>query len=67
MPSRVSLEKLSRNRAYVLVSAFVVSTLIETLVHWRGPPDVVLMSIIALSIYLFFELGLFFARLFLKK
>jgi sec-independent protein translocase protein TatC len=67
MPSRVSLEKLSRNRAYVLVSAFVLSTLIETLVHWRAPPDVVLMSIIALSIYLFFELGLFFARLFIKK
>jgi len=67
MPSRLSLDKLGRNRAYVLVSALIVSTLIETLVHWRAQPDVVFMAIIALSIYAFFELGLFFARLFVKK
>lgn len=66
MPNRVSLAKLKRNRVYALVLAFIVSTFVETLVHWRAPPDVLFMSIMAVSMYLFYEAGLFFAQFFLK-
>jgi hypothetical protein len=67
MPSSVSLTKLKRNRAYVLVLAFVLSGLIETLVHWHASPDARWMSITALSIYLLFEVGLFFAPFVVKR
>jgi Sec-independent protein secretion pathway component TatC len=67
MPSRVSLDWLRRKRALVLISAFLVATLIETLVHWHAPPNVMWMSIMAISVYLLFEVGLFFAQLFLKE
>jgi sec-independent protein translocase protein TatC len=63
----VSLDKLRRNRACVLILAFVVSTTIETLVHRHAPPDVVWMSILAISLYLLFEIGLFFAPFFAKR
>jgi len=67
MPNRVSLEKLRRHRPYALISAFVVSTLVETLVHRRGPPDAIWMAIMAISIYLLFEAGVFVARFFPRK
>ena len=56
MPNRSSLEKLRRCRHYVFVLVFVLSALV-------GPPDTAYMAIVALSIYLLFEIGLFFRRL----
>ncbi|MGH8220158.1 MAG: hypothetical protein ACREUT_16585 [Steroidobacteraceae bacterium] len=67
MNSWISLEKLQRSRGYVLILAFIIATLVETLVNWRTPPDVLLMSVIAISIYLLFEVGLFVARFFRSK
>ena len=67
MPNRATLEKLKRNRVYALILAFIVSTFVETLVHWRAPPDVLFMSPIAVSMYLLYEAGLFCAQFFVKK
>lgn len=67
MPNRASLEKFKRNRGYVLILAVIVATLVETLVHWHGPPDVGFMSIIAASLYLLYEGGLYVARFFVKR
>jgi Sec-independent protein secretion pathway component TatC len=47
--------------------AFVVSAAVETLAHGQAPPDTLSMSMMAISIYLFFEAGLFLARLFQKR
>jgi sec-independent protein translocase protein TatC len=55
----VSLEKLKRNRGYVLIFVFVVPAAV-------APPDAISMSIMAVSMYLLCEVGLFLARLFLK-
>jgi sec-independent protein translocase protein TatC len=63
MRNRVTLEKLRRYRGYALVLAFAVSSLIQ----WRAPPDVISMSIMALSMYLLYELGLLFAGRLLKR
>lgn len=67
MSNRVILEKLKRNRVYALILAFIVSTFVETLVHWRAPPDLLFMSTLAVSMYLLYEAGLFFSQFFLKK
>ena len=56
----VSLEKLKRNRSYALIFAFVVATAATP------SSDVVSMSIMAVSMYLLYEVSLFSARLFLK-
>jgi sec-independent protein translocase protein TatC len=56
----VSLENLKRNRAYALILAFVLSAAVTT------APDVVSMSIMAVSMYLLYELGLICARLLFK-
>ena len=62
MSGRIALDKLRRARGYVLILTFVASTLIESFVHRHAPPDVRWMSIAALSMYMLFEVGLFFAR-----
>lgn len=67
MITGVSLERLRRSRGYVLIAAFIVATLIETLVHWHAPPDAIFMTVVAASIYLSFEIGLFFARFLPKR
>jgi sec-independent protein translocase protein TatC len=54
-----SLEKLKRNRGYVLVLIFVISAT-------AAPVDAISTSIMALSMYLLYEVGLLFAR-FLPK
>lgn len=64
MNSWISLEKLQQHRGLVLILAFIVSTVVETLVHWREPPDALFMSTMAISMYLLFEVGLFCARFF---
>jgi sec-independent protein translocase protein TatC len=60
MPNHVSLEKLRRNRGYVLVLAFIVSAVVI-------PHDALSMATMAVSIYLLYEVGLLFARFFLKR
>lgn len=67
MPGRVSLETLKRNRGYALIFAFIVSTFVETLVHWRAPPDARFTSTMAVSMYVLYEAGLFFVQFLLKK
>ncbi len=61
MPNRMSLEWLRRKRGLVLILAFVVSAGVIR------PSDAHSMSIIALSMYLLFEVGLFFAQALHKK
>lgn len=48
-------EKLSENRPYVIVGVFVVGMLLT-------PPDVISQTLLALPMWLLFEIGLFFAR-----
>jgi len=56
----VSIEKLKRGRGYALIVAFVLSAAV------MPPPDAISMSIMAVCLYLLFEVSLFFARFFLK-
>jgi len=55
----VSVEKLKKIRSYVLVGAFVISAVIT-------PPDVVSQFMLAVPLYLLFELGVLAAG-FLNK
>jgi len=54
----VSVKKLSQYRAYVLVGAFALGMLLT-------PPDVISQTLLALPMWLLFELGLVMARLLL--
>ena len=49
-----SVEALKRNRPYVIVAAFVMGMLLT-------PPDVVSQILLALPVWLLFEVGLFFS------
>jgi sec-independent protein translocase protein TatC len=51
----VSLDKLRSIRAYVIVGAFVVGAIFT-------PPDVLSQLMLALPLWLLYELGLFLAR-----
>jgi sec-independent protein translocase protein TatC len=51
----VSAESLAKKRPYIIVVAFVVGMLLT-------PPDVVSQIMLAIPIWLLFELGLFFSR-----
>jgi sec-independent protein translocase protein TatC len=51
----VSLEKLKSVRPYVIVGAFVVGAIFT-------PPDVISQSLLAIPLWLLFELGLLLAR-----
>lgn len=48
-------DKLAEKRAYVIVGAFVIGMLMT-------PPDVVSQTLLALPMWMLFEVGLFFAR-----
>ncbi len=50
-------EKLKKNRAYIVVGAFVLGMLLT-------PPDIISQTLIAIPILLLFEAGLFFAPFF---
>jgi Sec-independent protein secretion pathway component TatC len=63
MPNRGNLDTLRRNRGYALIAAFVVSTLMQ----WRAAPDAISMAIVALSMYVLFEVGLLVAKLVIKQ
>ncbi|KYP97411.1 twin-arginine protein translocation system subunit TatC [Sodalis-like endosymbiont of Proechinophthirus fluctus] len=51
----VTQEDLCKNRPYVLVGAFVIGMLLT-------PPDVFSQTLLAIPMYLLFEIGIFFAR-----
>ncbi|ATO35682.1 Sec-independent protein translocase protein TatC [Dickeya dianthicola] len=53
-------ESLKQKRPYVLVGAFVVGMLLT-------PPDVFSQTLLAIPMYLLFEIGVFFARFYVGK
>ncbi|RUR36960.1 twin-arginine translocase subunit TatC [Vreelandella populi] len=55
-----SVESLSKKRPYIFLGCFVVGMLLT-------PPDVVSQSLLALPMYLLYEVGLLFGRLVRKK
>lgn len=55
----VSLEKLQKNRGYVLIVVFVIAAAVT-------PPDSISMTVMALPMYLLYEVGMLFARLALR-
>ena len=54
-----SVDKLAEKRPYIIIGAFVVGMMLT-------PPDVISQSLLAVPIWLLFELGLIASRLFLK-
>ncbi len=52
----VSLSKMKSLRRYVIVGCFVVAAIVT-------PPDVLSQTILAIPLYLFYELGMLFAKL----
>ena len=52
-------DKLAKKRPYIIIGAFVVGMFLT-------PPDVISQSLLAIPIWLLFELGLIASRLFLK-
>ena len=53
-------EKLGKARPYVFLGAFVVGMLLT-------PPDIISQTMLAVPIYMLFEMGIFMSRLFGKK
>jgi len=54
-----SADKMSEKRPYIIIGAFVIGMLLT-------PPDVISQSLLAVPIWLLFELGLLASRIFLK-
>ena len=54
-----SADKLAEKRPYIIIGAFVIGMMLT-------PPDVISQSLLAVPIWLLFELGLFMSRIFLK-
>jgi len=50
-------ERLKKNRSYVIIGSFVVGMILT-------PPDIISQILIAIPIWLLFEVGLFFAPFF---
>lgn len=55
-----TIEKLKKNRAYVIIGAFVLGMLLT-------PPDIISQVLIAIPMWLLFEAGLIFAPMFKRK
>ena len=53
-------EKLTSKRPYIIVGAFVVGMLLT-------PPDVISQSLLAIPVWLLFEVGVVFSRFFVRK
>ncbi|VAX12084.1 Twin-arginine translocation protein TatC [hydrothermal vent metagenome] len=53
-------DDLASKRAYIIVAAFVVGMLLT-------PPDVISQTLLALPMWMLFEIGLFFSRLLLRQ
>jgi sec-independent protein translocase protein TatC len=56
----ITPKQLSAARPYVLLGAFVVGMLLT-------PPDVISQTLLAIPVYLLYELGIFMSRFFAKK
>ncbi|QBQ53744.1 twin-arginine translocase subunit TatC [Nitrosococcus wardiae] len=54
------VERLREKRPYIIVAAFVLGMLLT-------PPDIISQTLLALPMWLLFEAGLWFSRLFLPK
>jgi len=54
-----SAEKLAKHRPYVIIIAFVIGMLLT-------PPDVISQILLAVPLWLLYELGLFLSRIFIK-
>ncbi len=55
----VSADSLVQKRPYIIVAAFVIGMLLT-------PPDVISQTLLAIPIWLLFEVGVFFARIMVK-
>jgi len=55
-----SVESLSGKRPYIVVGCFVVGMLLT-------PPDIISQSLLAIPMWLLFELGIVMARIFVRK
>lgn len=55
-----SREELIRMRPYAIVAAFIIGMLL-------APPDVFSQTLLAVPLWLLFEVGIFFSRFFVKK
>jgi sec-independent protein translocase protein TatC len=55
-----TVERLREKRPYIIVAAFVFGMLLT-------PPDVISQTLLAVPVWLLFEVGLWFARLFVPK
>lgn len=53
-------DKLIKKRPYIIVGAFVVGMLLT-------PPDIVSQTLLAIPVWLLFELGVIFSRIIIKK
>jgi sec-independent protein translocase protein TatC len=53
-------KKLGAARPYVLLGAFVIGMLLT-------PPDIISQTLLAIPVYLLFELGIFMSRFFVRK
>lgn len=53
-------DKLTAKRPYIIVGAFVVGMLLT-------PPDVISQSLLAIPVWLLFEVGVIFSRFFVRK
>lgn len=53
-------EALARKRPYIIVAAFIVGMLLT-------PPDIISQTLLALPIWVLFELGVFFSRAFVRR
>ena len=53
-------EDLKKKRPYILVGAFIVGMLLT-------PPDVFSQTLLAIPMYLLFEIGVFFSRFYVGK
>jgi len=56
MTGITSVASLSAKRPYIFVGCFVIGMLVT-------PPDVISQTILALPMYLLFEVGIFFGRM----
>jgi len=55
-----TVEKLAEKRPFIIIGAFIVGMLLT-------PPDVISQSLLAIPMWILFELGLIMSRLFIKK
>ncbi|KAA0454952.1 MAG: twin-arginine translocase subunit TatC [Candidatus Thioglobus sp.] len=60
MLKMTTVEKLKKNRPYVIIGAFVLGMLLT-------PPDIISQTLIAVPMWILFEAGLIFAPLFQKQ